>query len=156
MWGIVEPLQSILKAVLSMPNTSTQHNSNYVVFSESWKSLVTSPLLEVWARTWQRNICAEIPVSRSITSRSERVQRHNAQSDGGQSTDTVSERVPTRQRTEREQRENQLKRWQSGEEVKTKHKRSKRKQKIELWKNSDTMKWTTGEQREMSVCSIQI
>ena len=47
MWGIVEPLQSILKAVLSMPNTSTQHNSNYVVFSDSGKSLVTSPLLEV-------------------------------------------------------------------------------------------------------------
>lgn len=96
MWGIVEPLQSILKAVLSMPNTSTQHNSSYVVFSDSGKSLVTSPLLEVWARTRQRNICAEIPVSRSITSRSERVQRHNAQSDGGQSTETVSERVPTR------------------------------------------------------------
>ncbi len=74
-----------------------QHNSNYVVFSDSGKSLVTSPWLEVWARTRQRNICAEIPVSRSITSRSERVQRHNAQSDGG--------KVPTRQRTEREQRE---------------------------------------------------
>ena len=92
-----------------------QHNSNYVVFSDSGKSLVTSPLLEVWARTRQRNICAEIPVSRSITARSERVQRHNAQSDGGQSTDTVSERVPTGQRTAREQREIQLKRWQSGE-----------------------------------------
>lgn len=42
-----------------------QHNSNYVVFSDSGKSLVTSPLLEVWAGTRQ-------------------------------STETVSERVPTR------------------------------------------------------------
>lgn len=89
MWGIVEPLQSILKAVLSMPYFRTAERA----------------LLEVWARTRQRNICAEIPVSRSITSRSERVQRHNAQSDGGQSTETVSERVPTRQRTANEQRE---------------------------------------------------
>ena len=69
-----------------------QHNSNYVVF--------------------------EIPVSRSITARSERVQRHNAQSDGGQSTDTVSERVPTRQRTANEQRESQ-------DEARTKQEKTK-------------------------------
>ena len=73
LWAFWEGIQSILKAVLSMPNTSTQHNSNYVVFSDSRKSLVTTPLLE------------------------------------------VSERVPTGQRTASEQRENQLKRWQSGE-----------------------------------------
>ena len=42
MWGIVEPLQSILKAVLSMPNTSTQHNSSYVVFSDSGKACYIS------------------------------------------------------------------------------------------------------------------
>ena len=44
MWGIVEPLRAILKAVLSMPNTSTQHNSNYVVFSDSGKACYISPV----------------------------------------------------------------------------------------------------------------
>ena len=86
-------------------------------------------VLEVWARTRQRNICAEIPVSRSITSRSERVQRHNAQSDGGQSTDTVSERVPTRQRTANEQRESQ-------DEARTKQEKTKNWTPKELRKNS--------------------
>ena len=122
-----------------------QHNSNYVVFSDSGKSLVTSPLLEVWARTRQRNICAEIPVSRSITARSERVQRHNAQSDGGQSTDTVSERVPTRQRTANEQRESQ-------DEARTKQEKTKNWTPNELRKTQRT----EGEQWKMSVYSVQI
>ena len=71
MWGIVEPLQSILKAVLSMPNTSTQHNSNYVVFSDSGKSLAISPLLEVWARTRQNTET----VSERVPTRTAREQR---------------------------------------------------------------------------------
>ena len=71
MWGIVEPLQSILKAVLSMPNTSKQHNSNYVVFSDSGKSLAISPLLEVWARTRQNTET----VSERVPTRTAREQR---------------------------------------------------------------------------------
>ena len=129
MWGIVEPLQSILKAVLSMPNTSTQHNSNYVVFSDSGKSLAISPLLEVWARIQQGNICAKIPVSRFITAWWKCIAWQSAQSDGGQSTDTVSERVPTRQRTANEQRESQ-------DEARTKQEKTKNWTPKELRKNS--------------------
>ena len=79
-----------------------QHNSNYVVFSDSGKSLAISPLLEVWARIQQGNICAKIPVSRFITAWWKCIAWQSAQSDGGQSTETVSERVQTR--TAREQR----------------------------------------------------
>ena len=112
-----------------MPNTSTQHNSNYVVFSESWKSLVISPLLEVWARIQQGNICAKIPVSRFTTAWWKCIAWQSAQSDGGQSTDTVSERVPTRQRTANEQRESQ-------DEARTKQEKTKNWTPKELRKNS--------------------
>lgn len=50
--------------------------------------------------------CAKIPVSRFITAWWKCIAWQSAQSDSRQSTDTVSERVPTRQRTESEQREN--------------------------------------------------
>ena len=57
MWGIVEPLQSILKAVLSMPNTSTQHNSSYVVFSDSGKACYISLVGSLSKNTARKYLC---------------------------------------------------------------------------------------------------
>ena len=56
-------------------------------------------MLEVWARTQQRNICAEIPVSRFITAWWKCIAWQSVQSDGG--------KVPTRQRTANKLRQNE-------------------------------------------------